>query len=182
MSRQIASMLCLSGGFRPIMFTRGSERPDKVGNLIQNVSSQPKPGFPHLDPENKGFKLLQKMGWKENTPLGIRGRGIIEPVKTSGRVTGDVSGLGYQKYSPKEGEKKTLTVTVVSAGEKYGVGRSELGSVFIPGSSMKFIRTMGFQCYPLRDKQVELMKVYATVICRPGKHDWRLAKVDAFIQ
>lgn len=107
---------------------------------------------------------------------------MIEPVETSGRAAGDVSGLGYQKYSPKEGEKKALTVTVVSAGEKYGVGRSELGSVFIPNSSMKFIRTMGFQCYPLRDKQIERMKVYATVICRPGKHDWRMEKVEGFIQ
>jgi hypothetical protein len=45
---------------------------------------------------NKGFQLLKKMGWVENTPLGLRGVGIIEPVQLKTQMM-DFAGLGKEE-------------------------------------------------------------------------------------
>lgn len=43
-----------------------------------------------ISKDNKGFKMLQKMGWKENQGLGNGGR--LEPVKVEQRI--ERQGLG----------------------------------------------------------------------------------------
>lgn len=42
--------------------------------------------------ENRGFRLLAKMGWKVGQGLGVRGHGIIEPVVLKSQVA--MLGLG----------------------------------------------------------------------------------------
>lgn len=45
-----------------------------------------------LNAENKGFRMLMKMGWKESTGLGKDGSGIVDPIRIK---TDDVQlGLG----------------------------------------------------------------------------------------
>lgn len=167
---------------QPMLFVRGEARPDKKGKLLETVARASGVPTVRLDKTNRGYDIMRSMGWEENTPLGVRKVGIIEPVETRGRVGSDTSGLGYDKYVPTEGEKKVVTLHIVTAGEKYGVGRCELGSVFIPGSSMKFIRTLGFQRPPCNDRILSKIAVYGVVVARKAKHDWRLEKVDALFQ
>ncbi|KAJ8928677.1 hypothetical protein NQ314_018730 [Rhamnusium bicolor] len=53
--------------------TVGSQNPHektKMASLDESISS-----------ENKGFKLLSKMGWKEGQSLGKDGEGMLEPIK-----------------------------------------------------------------------------------------------------
>ncbi len=167
---------------QPMIFIRGEARPDRKGKLLEVVASASGVPTVRLDKTNHGYEILRKMGWEENTPLGLRKVGIVEPVETRGRVGKDTSGLGYEKYVPTEGEKKVVTLKIVTAGEKYGVGKCELGSVFIPGGSMKFIRTLGFQRPPCNDRILSKIAVYGVVVARKAKHDWRLEKVDTLFQ
>lgn len=40
-----------------------------------------------IAPENKGFKLLSKLGWTEGQSLGTSTTGILEPVSEFGLVS-----------------------------------------------------------------------------------------------
>lgn len=42
---------------------------------------------------NRGFQLLKKMGWKEDTPLGSRGVGITAPIQVRAEIV-EFAGLG----------------------------------------------------------------------------------------
>eukprot|EP00096_Caligus_rogercresseyi_P008639 TRINITY_DN2785_c0_g1_i1.p1 TRINITY_DN2785_c0_g1~~TRINITY_DN2785_c0_g1_i1.p1 ORF type:complete len:329 (+),score=100.91 TRINITY_DN2785_c0_g1_i1:626-1612(+) len=55
-----------------------------------------------LTEENKGFKLLQKMGWSEGVGLGSSEQGITAPISNNGQGS-DKKGLGVNK--PHELEK-----------------------------------------------------------------------------
>lgn len=48
-----------------------------------------------LDASNKGFAMLQKMGYKSGMSLGKQGTGIVEPVSVN--VKSDRIGLGWQQ-------------------------------------------------------------------------------------
>ena len=63
---------------------------------------------------NRGFKLLQKMGWKENTPLGRPGSdGLLEPVTMKFRTAGDTIGIG------KDTEYTEMSETAAVERRKY---------------------------------------------------------------
>jgi hypothetical protein len=130
-----------------------------------------------LDQSSPGYAMMKKMGWEDNTPLGIRGKGIIEPIATKGRVNGDTSGLGMEPYTPVDGEKKLVRVRIVSVGEKYGVGRCEFGTVFIPGGSMRFIRAFGADIH-LNDNELRSVVLCAVIVAGKGRHNWRLERVE----
>jgi len=49
-----------------------------------------------LQSDNKGFKMLQKMGWSEGAGLGSGGMGITAPIGKSG-MAGERMGLGTEK-------------------------------------------------------------------------------------
>lgn len=54
-----------------------------------------------LDKSNKGFRLLEKMGWKEiQGGLGSRRQGILEPIQTT--LKNDKRGIGSVKKLPSK--------------------------------------------------------------------------------
>ena len=169
--------------FRPMIFIRGHERPDLVD--LGGFSKRP------LDPkpakclsgeygQNPGFSIMRKMGWTDCEPLGIRGKGITEPVETKGRKNGDTSGLGYEEVVPVPGEQKMAVIRIVKIGENYGIGHSDYGSVFIPNGVMNFIR-MSMTARIMTDNEIKQRKIYALMIAKPGRFTWRLVKVDMIV-
>ena len=81
--------------------------------------------------ESLGYKMLLNMGWKENTPLGIRGRGILEPVESSFRLEEDISGIGY-KVKETEDLVVDTEIKVLAVRKNFGVAISDYGLAFIP--------------------------------------------------
>ena len=67
------------------------------------ITMDPNPNYDKVDLDTpiaqhtRGYQLLLKMGWKENTPLGAEGsknKGILEPIKMATKNNGDLLGLG----------------------------------------------------------------------------------------
>ena len=166
---------------RRMTFIRGPAFPRMVGDLCRidmlRAIGETKTDKSTLDHSSPGYLMMKKMGWEDNTPLGIRGQGIIEPITTKGRVNGDTSGLGMEPYKPTDGEKKLVRLRVVSVGEKYGVGKCEFGTVFIPGGAIRFIRTFGPGIH-LNDNELKNVAVCAVIVAGKGRHNWRLGRVD----
>ncbi|XP_069058244.1 G patch domain-containing protein 11 [Pleurodeles waltl] len=54
--------------------------------------------------ENKGFALLQKMGYKKGQSLGKHGDGIAEPIPL--RIKTGRSGLGHEELQKRKAEEK----------------------------------------------------------------------------
>jgi hypothetical protein len=57
-----------------------------------------------LSSSNRGFRLLQKMGWQENTSLGRKGDGLLEPIAMKFRTAGDTLGIGKDTEYDEMGE------------------------------------------------------------------------------
>uniref|UniRef100_A0A8C6V4A2 G patch domain-containing protein 11 n=1 Tax=Naja naja TaxID=35670 RepID=A0A8C6V4A2_NAJNA len=57
-----------------------------------------------LGNENKGFAMLQKMGYKSGQPLGKSGKGIVEPIPLN--ITTGRSGLGHEELQKRKAEEK----------------------------------------------------------------------------
>jgi len=58
-----------------------------------------------ISSDNKGYKLLQKMGWKAGTGLGRNGTGRIDPILIS--TKSDIMGLGRRELEDEWSEKST---------------------------------------------------------------------------
>nr|XP_028580094.1 G patch domain-containing protein 11 isoform X3 [Podarcis muralis] len=56
-----------------------------------------------LGNENKGFAMLQKMGYKSGQPLGKSGKGIVEPIPLN--ITTGRSGLGHEEMKKRKAEE-----------------------------------------------------------------------------
>ncbi|XP_053159280.1 G patch domain-containing protein 11 isoform X1 [Hemicordylus capensis] len=56
-----------------------------------------------LGNENKGFAMLQKMGYKSGQPLGKSGSGIVEPIPLN--ITTGRSGLGHEEVKKRKAEE-----------------------------------------------------------------------------
>nr|XP_056708953.1 G patch domain-containing protein 11 [Euleptes europaea] len=56
-----------------------------------------------LGNENKGFAMLQKMGYKSGQPLGKSGEGIIEPIALN--MNKGRSGLGHEELKKRKAEE-----------------------------------------------------------------------------
>ena len=162
----------------PMTFVRGPAVPRMAMGLdLLRAVGATKTEKTTLDRSSPGYAMMKKMGWEDNTPLGIRDKGIIEPIATKGRVNGDTSGLGLEPYTPADGEKKLVRMRIVSAREKYGVGKCEFGTVFIPGGAMRFIRTFGTSI-SLNDNELKSVVVCAVIVAGKGRHNWRLGRVE----
>ncbi len=66
-----------------------------------------------IDSSNRGFRLLKKMGWQENTALGRKRDGILEPVTMKFRTAGDTIGIG------KDTEYDEMAETAAAERKKY---------------------------------------------------------------
>ena len=124
--------------------------------------------------ESLGYKMLINMGWKENTPLGIRGRGILEPVESSFRLEEDISGIGY-KVKETEDLVVDTEIKVLAVRKNFGVAISDYGLAFIPKGCVTHITNVSRTCYgrkPLGQRfTVRLVRK------EDSKYDWRLVKV-----
>ena len=166
--------------FRPVIFVRGHERPDRVimGKLSNGKVEDPVPVkcLSAQHGQSPGLSIMGKMGWVDCEPLGIRGTGITEPVGTKGRQNGDTRGLGYEEVGPVPGEQKMAIIRIAHIGENYGGGHSEYGTVFVPNGAMNFIRCANYN-WNLSDDEMKKLRIYALMVARPGKFTWRLQKV-----
>ena len=130
-----------------------------------------------------GYHLLQKMGWEKNTPLGIRGAGILKPVEMADFRQGkDTRGLGFEwgaekteeAVLPEEGEKRQAVVKIVAQGGEYCVGKSIFGTAYVPGGAMRHLCNVA-KCSRdhLIDKSFRVL-----LVAKPGgKHPWRVVNV-----
>ena len=65
-----------------------------------------------------GNKMLLAMGWVPGEPLGIRGRGILDPVEIEFRHDRDYRGLGFEEFKIEEDEE----VIVLRPGKITNIG------------------------------------------------------------
>jgi hypothetical protein len=63
-----------------------------------------------LSSSNCGFRLLQKMGWQENTSLGRKGDGLLEPIAMKFRTAGDTLGIGKDTGYDEMGETAAAAI------------------------------------------------------------------------
>ncbi|CAI9555384.1 unnamed protein product [Staurois parvus] len=56
-----------------------------------------------LSNENKGFALLQKMGYKTGQALGKQGHGIVEPIPLN--IKTGRSGIGHDEMKKRKAEE-----------------------------------------------------------------------------
>ncbi|XP_030748152.1 angiogenic factor with G patch and FHA domains 1 isoform X2 [Sitophilus oryzae] len=71
---------------------RAQKRRETIGSQNPYEKTQTASLEEAIPSENKGFKLLSKMGWKEGEALGKDGSGAVEPIKLSSNV--GTSGIG----------------------------------------------------------------------------------------
>ncbi|CAH1186661.1 unnamed protein product [Phyllotreta striolata] len=77
---------------------RAQKRRDTVGSQNPHEKTQVASVDESINKENKGFKLLSKMGWKEGQSLGKTGEGLLEPINSvSNKGT---TGLGSAVVMP----------------------------------------------------------------------------------
>lgn len=130
-----------------------------------------------------GYSMLQKMGWKENTPLGLRQKGIMTPITDSMdiRTTGDYRGLGFQPEDPlttsPDGEVKGVDIKINRVGGRFGVGMSDLGEVFISTGTLRHLNNItGYT-----QKQLVGLRLLSSVSVGEGRFPWRIQKVEALL-
>lgn len=56
------------------------DKPDKTNKIINELFKKKNRSIPS---ENKGFKMLSKLGWSEGQALGRNNDGLLEPVSKS---------------------------------------------------------------------------------------------------
>lgn len=121
-----------------------------------------------------GYKLMLKMGWSPETPLGIRGKGIIKPVEASFRHDKDYRGLGFEELQTDEEEVEKVSMKITNVGKNYGTATSDYGKVYVPMGPLRHIGNISKS--PVR----ELPDIHfsATITKTEDKIKWRLGKVS----
>lgn len=86
---------------------RASQRRIKVGSSHEHEKTVQASVDKSISSENKGFKLLSKMGWNEGSSLGKSDSGIKEPVQLKAQQ--GTSGLGLENVSKISSQDGTST-------------------------------------------------------------------------
>eukprot|EP01130_Rhizamoeba_saxonica_P009434 TRINITY_DN3836_c0_g1_i8.p1 TRINITY_DN3836_c0_g1~~TRINITY_DN3836_c0_g1_i8.p1 ORF type:complete len:247 (+),score=68.56 TRINITY_DN3836_c0_g1_i8:145-885(+) len=113
-----------------------------------------------ISKNNIGYQMLLKMGWKEATPLGTSGEGLIEPIKLE--VKADVMGLGRKERNENlelpEMQRKKLEIEIEETQE---IKQKRLDRKFREDTLQNDLlaRTEGFYC-ELCDKRYEKIQQY----------------------
>jgi len=128
---------------------------------------------------NPGFRIMDKMGWVPNTPLGIRGCGITEPIthSESSRIQGShYEGLGYKSDEDDfvfDTKPTNEFIQIISVGEHYGVALWNKERVFVPKGALKHLKNILW--YPIDHVGVCVM---ADMVIEEGKrYKWRVTKI-----
>nr|CAH7734603.1 unnamed protein product [Callosobruchus chinensis] len=105
---------------------RAQRRRDTVGSQNPHEKTQAASVDESISKENKGFKMLQKMGWKEGESLGKENEGIVEPIKVIANqgktgIGADVSVL------PASNEKSAIWVKIQERFKKLTESEDILG-------------------------------------------------------
>lgn len=129
---------------------------------------------PLLDTSSPGYKMMKAMGWEDNTPLGKRGEGILNPVSSSVkfREPGDLSGLGYEKKENKivEGEEDNKEVKIIRKEQNFAVGDCSRGKVYIPRGPMRHLMN-------LIEGNIIGRRFQAKIMAKNGRYEWRVTSV-----
>nr|CAI5822218.1 unnamed protein product [Callosobruchus analis] len=105
---------------------RAQRRRDTVGSQNPHEKTQVASVDESISKENKGFKLLQKMGWKEGESLGKENEGIVEPIKVTGNQ--GTTGIGAEmSVLPATNEKSAIWVKTRERFEKLPESKDILG-------------------------------------------------------
>jgi len=126
-----------------------------------------------LDTTNPGYKMMKAMGWVNNTPLGCRGKGILEPVSSmiKMRLPGDFSGVGYEeKEEIVDGEKDEKEIKITHIEGNYAAGKCDRGGVYIPRGALKHLKNL------LGSKLIG-KSFTGKIISKKGKYAWRVFSV-----
>jgi hypothetical protein len=132
-----------------------------------------------------GSKMLISMGWTPGDPLGIRGRGIVEPVEAKFRDEKDYHGLGFEEPEVEEDQEivEEVSVKIATAGDRYGMGISDYGKIYIPNGCLNHIAKLsGFYGGPVYVRRYLPGMYFTTSIVKgSGKHQWRASRVNILI-
>ena len=120
-----------------------------------------------------GYKLMVKMGWSPDTPLGIRGKGITSPVEATFRHDMDHRGLGFETLHTDEEEVEKVSMKITNVGKNYGTAASDYGKVYVPMGALRHIGNIS----KVHVKELPDIHVSATITKADDKIKWRLNKV-----
>lgn len=123
----------------------------------------------------KGYSMMMKMGWLKDTPLGIRGHGILTPITETmeTRRDGDYRGLGYEEYFSLSEAETNVDIKVVKVGDKYGVASSEYGEVFIPGGALRHLTNITGKSR----REFIGFHLCSEILESEGRYHWRVGKI-----
>ena len=172
---------------------------DMIGDMNQDIYepsyfSEYMGSVAKLGDDNKGFKLMKKMGWN-GEGLGASSSGIEDPVHVDcANIIKDSTGTP-KKFTPDmllqtlelnhefnmiwndhqpchlpwwedmEIPEITETVEIIRVGDKHGVGKCRLGGVYIPNGVVRHISNM--ECG-------KGDKFTANMVFTGGKFPWRI--------
>jgi len=114
-----------------------------------------------------------KMGWCPGKPLGIRGKGIIEPVEASFRHDKDYRGLGFEELQTDEDEVKEVPLKITNVGKNYGTAASDYGKVYVPMGALRHIGNIS----KTQVRELPSIHIETSITKVDDKIKWRLGKV-----
>ncbi len=131
-----------------------------------------------------GNKMLLAMGWVPGEPLGIRGKGILDPVEIEFRHDRDYRGLGFEELKAEDDEEvKDVSIRIKTVGDRYGMGVSDYGRVFIPNGCLNHIAKLSGLyggCMYVR-RYLPGMYFNASITQAQGKFQYRVGTIENLV-
>ena len=121
-----------------------------------------------------GYKIMLKMGWVPDTPLGIRDRGIINPIEVPFRHEMDRRGLGFEELQTDEEEVEKVSMKITNVGKFYGTAASDYGKVYIPMGALRHVGNIA----KVPCRELPSIHVSGIISKTEEKIKWRLGKVS----